>query len=153
MALGRRGHSRLGEYAKTLDLKIVIELEPFPISLVNDVETMVRLLDDVGLANVQANIDVSHLALSRVRPEELRRLKGRAGHVHISDCDGRVHGDLPPGRGVVDFEPYLREIKALEIDGAISIELEFAPDANRSLSGSKRPTRRPIGCWRRWAAR
>jgi sugar phosphate isomerase/epimerase len=125
------GIRTLGEYAKTLDLKIVIELEPFPMSLVNDVETMVRLLDDVGLANVQANIDVSHLALSRVRPEELRRLKGRAGHVHISDCDGRVHGDLPPGRGVVEFEPYLREIKALQIDGAISIELEFAPDPNR----------------------
>lgn len=109
----------------------MIELEPFPLSLVNDVDTMVRLLDDVGLASVQANIDVSHLALSHVRPEELRRLAGRAGHVHISDCDGRVHGDLPPGRGVVEFEPYLREIKALAIDGAISIELEFAPQPER----------------------
>jgi D-psicose/D-tagatose/L-ribulose 3-epimerase len=122
---------RLGHHAGELGLRITIELEPFPLSLVNDVDTMVRLLDDVGRANVQANIDVSHLALSRVRPEELRRLSGRAGHVHISDCDGRVHGDLPPGRGVVDFEPYLREIKDLAIDGAISIELEFAPQPDR----------------------
>ncbi len=43
------------------------------------------------------------------------------------DCDGKVHGDLPPGRGVVDFVPYLREIAALAIDGAISIELEYSP--------------------------
>src|SRR6185437_6800763 len=80
---------------------------------------------------VKANIDISHLVLSHVAPEELRRLKGRAGHVHISDCDGKVHGDLPPGRGVVPFEPYLREIKALDIDGAISIELEYAPQPDQ----------------------
>jgi len=61
----------------------------------------------------------------------LRRLKGKAVHVHISDCDGHVHGDLPPGRGVVDFEPYLREIKELGIDGAVSIELEYSPEPDK----------------------
>ena len=44
------------------------------------------------------------------------------------ECDGKVHGDLPPGQGVVDFAPYLREIKDLNIDGAISIELEYPPE-------------------------
>src|SRR5262249_39368165 len=83
--------------------------------------------DEVGHPAVNANIDISHLELSHTRPEELRRLKGKAIHVHLSDCDGRVHGDLPPGRGVVKFGPYLREVKALGIDGAISIELEYSP--------------------------
>jgi sugar phosphate isomerase/epimerase len=69
--------------------------------------------------------------LSCVEPKELRRLKGRAGHVHLSDCDGRVHGDLPPGRGVVEFAPYLAEIKVLEIDGVVSIELEYSPEPDR----------------------
>ncbi|MCH7729692.1 MAG: sugar phosphate isomerase/epimerase, partial [Planctomycetes bacterium] len=81
--------------------------------------------------SVKANIDVSHLVLSHVEPQELRRLKGRAAHVHISDCDGKVHGDLPPGRGVVAFEPYLREIKNMEIDGAVSIELEYSPEPDK----------------------
>jgi sugar phosphate isomerase/epimerase len=80
---------------------------------------------------VRANIDVSHLLLADVAPEQLRRLKNKAIHVHISDCDGKKHGDLPPGRGVVPFEPYLREIKALNIDGAISIELEYSPEPQR----------------------
>jgi D-psicose/D-tagatose/L-ribulose 3-epimerase len=118
----------LGTYAAERGLEIVIELEPFAMSLVNDVDTMVRFLDDVALAAVKANIDVSHLVLSKVKPEELRRLKGRAGHVHISDCDGKKHGDLPPGRGVVPFAPYLREIKDLAIDGTVSIELEYSPE-------------------------
>jgi sugar phosphate isomerase/epimerase len=125
------GVRKLGLRARELGLKIMIELEPFPLSLVNDIDTMVDFLDEVDLDSVQANIDISHLALSKVKPEELRRLKGRVGHVHISDCDGRAHGDLPPGRGVVQFDGYLREIKALDIDGAIAIELEFAPEPER----------------------
>jgi D-psicose/D-tagatose/L-ribulose 3-epimerase len=121
----------LSEYAGERNLQIALELEPFPLSLVNNVDTMVRFLDDVGHAACRANIDVSHLCLSKVRPEELRRLRGKAIHVHISDCDGKRHGDLPPGRGVVDFAPYLREIKALEIDGSISIELEYSPEPDK----------------------
>lgn len=121
----------LGRRAGELGLEIVVELEPFPLSLVNDIDSMLRFLDEVAEPSVKANIDVSHLVLSKVAPEELRRLKGRAGHVHISDCDGKVHGDLPPGRGVVAFEPYLREIKQLGIDGAVSIELEYSPQPER----------------------
>jgi sugar phosphate isomerase/epimerase len=121
----------LARYAETLGLQIALELEPFHLSLLNNVDEMVRFIDDVDHPALRANIDVSHLCLSKVAPAELRRLKGKAIHVHISDCDGKVHGDLPPGRGVVDFLPYLREIKALDIDGSISIELEYSPEPDK----------------------
>lgn len=122
---------RLADYAANLGLEIALELEPFPLSLLNNVDRMVQFLDDVGHPAVKANIDISHLYLAKVPAEEIRRLKGRCAHVHISDCDGLQHGDLPPGRGVVPFEPYLREIAALEIPGAISIELEYSPEPDR----------------------
>lgn len=122
---------QLGNYADHLGLQIALELEPFQLSLLNNVDAMVRFIDDVNHPAVAANIDVSHLQLAKVAPEELRRLKGKAIHVHISDCDGKVHGDLPPGRGVVDFAPYLREVAALGIDGAVSIELEYSPEPER----------------------
>jgi sugar phosphate isomerase/epimerase len=128
---GARNVRELGKYAADLGLQIALELEPFKLSLVNNVDSMLRFLNDVNHPAVQANIDVSHLQLSGTAPEELRRLKGRAIHVHLSDCDGKVHGDLPPGRGVVDFPPYLREIKALGIDGALSIELEYSPQPDK----------------------
>lgn len=121
----------LGDYAADLGVEIALELEPFKLSLVNSVDSMVRFLDDCDHPAVKANIDVSHLVLADVAPEELRRLQGKAAHVHISDCDGKVHGDLPPGRGVVEFEPYLREIKDLAIDGAVSIELEYSPEPDK----------------------
>jgi D-psicose/D-tagatose/L-ribulose 3-epimerase len=126
-----RNLRELGRYAAELGLQIALELEPFQLSLLNNVDNMVRFIDEVDHPAVRANIDVSHLELSRTRPEELRRLRGKAIHVHLSDCDGKVHGDLPPGRGVVSFGPYLREIKALDIDGAVSIELEYSPQPER----------------------
>ena len=131
-ALGTGAVHQLGQRAAELGLEIVLELEPFALSLVRDVDSMVRFLDDVNLPNVKANLDISHLVLSRVPAEEIRRLKGRVGHVHLSDCDGKVHGDLPPGRGVVEFAPYLREIKNLGLgDRVISIELEYSPEPER----------------------
>lgn len=121
----------LADHAGELGLQIALELEPFPLSLLNNVERMARFIDEVDHPALRANIDISHLLLAGVPPQELRHLKGKAIHVHISDCDGKVHGDLPPGRGVVDFAPYLEEIRALDIDGAISIELEYSPEPDQ----------------------
>lgn len=121
----------LGDYAADLGLEIALELEPFHLSLLNNVDSMVRFIDEVNHPAVKANIDVSHLLLAKTAPEELRRLHGKAIHVHISDCDGKVHGDLPPGRGVVPFAPYLAEIARLQIPGSVSIELEYSPEPEK----------------------
>ena len=119
---------RLGDYADKKNIDIALELEPFRLSLLNSVETMVRFVDECAHPRVRANIDISHLVLSDTTPAEVARLKNKAIHVHLSDCDGKVHGDLPPGRGVVKFAPYLQAIKELEMKGVVSIELEYSPE-------------------------
>jgi len=122
----------LGVRAAALGLEIALELEPFRLSLVNDVASMVRFLDEVEHPAVKANLDVSHLVLADQPADLIDRLRGRVAHVHISDCDGKVHGDLPPGRGVIAFGPYLDAIARLGIDdAAVSVELEFPPDPGR----------------------
>jgi len=122
---------RLAEYAERMGVRIALELEPFALSLLNTVDRMAAFIDEVDHPALRANIDISHLVLAHLEPAELRKLAGRAIHVHISDCDGKVHGDLPPGRGVVNFAPYLDEIRNLNINGVISIELEYSPDPAR----------------------
>jgi sugar phosphate isomerase/epimerase len=122
---------RLADHAGALGVEIALELEPFPLSLLNDVDRMVQFIDEVDHEALRANIDISHLLLAGVDASEVSKLRGKAIHVHISDCDGKVHGDLPPGRGVVDFAPYLRAIADLGMEGAMSIELEYAPDPDR----------------------
>lgn len=124
----------LGEYAKNLGLEIVMEMEPFRESLLNDVPKMKKFLDDVSSPSVKANLDISHLVLANQGPELLESLRGLIGHIHISDCDGKVHGDLPPGRGVVNFAPYLAKISDLGLnqdDVVMSIELEYSPEPDK----------------------
>ena len=118
----------LGEYAAELGVEIAIELEPFKLSLVNNLDRMVEFLNDVNHPAVRANMDISHLHLSHTPADQIPRLKGRIAHVHFSDCDGKVHGDLPPGRGVVNFVPYLKALKDVGFDGTVSIELEYSPE-------------------------
>jgi D-psicose/D-tagatose/L-ribulose 3-epimerase len=133
-AVGVSNVRTLGHYAAEVGLEIALELEPFPLSLLNDVDSMARFLDQVNLPSVKANLDISHLVLAKQPPALLERLRGRIAHVHISDCDGKVHGDLPPGRGVVDFPPYLAAIQRLGLDDAtISIELEYSPEPDKII--------------------
>jgi sugar phosphate isomerase/epimerase len=122
---------RVGDYADRKNIDIALELEPFRLSLLNSVPSMVRFIDECDHPRVRANVDISHLVLSDTAPNELQPLKGRAIHVHISDCDGKVHGDLPPGRGVVKFLPYLQAVKELNLNGVMSVELEYSPEPNR----------------------
>jgi D-psicose/D-tagatose/L-ribulose 3-epimerase len=121
-----------GEHARSLGLEIAMELEPFHLSLLNSVDAMVRFLDDVGMPEtVRANCDISHLHLVRTPFEEVGKLKGKIAHVHLSDCDGKVHGDLPPGRGITPVRDYLAAIQQTGYDGVVSIELEYSPEPDR----------------------
>ncbi len=122
---------KIGDYADKKNVDIALELEPFRLSLLNSVDEMARFVDECNHPRVRANIDISHLVLADAGPHELAKLKGKAIHVHLSDCDGKVHGDLPPGRGVVKFAPYLQAIKELNIQGSVSIELEYSPDPSK----------------------
>jgi sugar phosphate isomerase/epimerase len=122
---------KLGDYAAELGVRIALELEPFKLSLLNTVGEMVRFLDDVNHPAVMANADISHLHLAGTPFEEVARLKGRIAHVHLSDCDGKVHGDLPPGRGVAPVKEYLAAVRDTGFDGVVSIELEYSPEPDK----------------------
>ncbi|RLS34298.1 MAG: sugar phosphate isomerase/epimerase [Planctomycetota bacterium] len=130
--LGVDAVRQLGRYAADRGLKIAIELEPFRLSVVNSIDSMLAFLDAVGLPDtVRANCDISHLHLVGTPPADVARLAGKIEHVHVSDCDGRVHGDLPPGRGVTPISDYMAAIRDSGYDGVVSIELEFSPQPER----------------------
>jgi sugar phosphate isomerase/epimerase len=122
----------VGKYAKSLGLEIAIELEPFKLSLVNSLDTMVKFLDDCDMPKtIRANCDISHMHLVKTPFKEVQKLKGRISHVHLSDCNGKVHGDLPPGRGVTPIAKYLEQIRDIGFDKTVSIELEYAPEPDK----------------------
>ena len=134
MGNGRRRHEKVGRHAKQRGLEVAIELLPFEFAFVNTLDTMERFLDAVDMENVKATIDISHFWLQRIPPKDIERLRGRVSHVHISDCDGINHGDLPPGRGNTPFGEYLSAIRDIGFVGAASVELEFPADPAGMLS-------------------
>ena len=122
---------QVGRHAAERRLELAIELLPFEYAFIRTLEDMERFLDDVGLENVKATVDISHFWLMRIPPAALARLKGRIAQVHVSDCDGVNHGDLPPGRGNTPFGEYLSAIRDAGFAGEAAVELEFPPDSNR----------------------
>lgn len=122
---------QVGRRAAERRLELAIELLPFEYAFIKTLDDMERFLDDVGLANVKATVDISHFWLMRIPPSALARLKGRISQVHVSDCDGVNHGDMPPGRGNTPFRDYMSAIREAGFDGAASVELEFPPDSSQ----------------------
>jgi sugar phosphate isomerase/epimerase len=120
-----------GEYAQSKGLEIVLELEPFEAALLKDVDELVRFVREIDHPAVRANADISHLHLSNASFDDVAKLKGLIGHIHLSDCDGKVHGDLPAGHGVTPIKEYLQAIVDTGYDGTVSIELEYSPDPDK----------------------
>jgi D-psicose/D-tagatose/L-ribulose 3-epimerase len=121
----------LGEYAESRGLEVVIELEPFSQALIKDVDELARFIREVDHPAVKANADISHLHLSDASFDDVKKLEGMIGHIHLSDCDGEKHGDLPAGRGVTPIKEYLKAIADTGYSGTVSIELEYSPDPDR----------------------
>jgi D-psicose/D-tagatose/L-ribulose 3-epimerase len=120
-----------GEYARSKGLEIVLELEPFEQALLKDVDELARFVREIDHPAVRANADISHLHLSHASFDDVKKLEGLIGHIHLSDCDGKVHGDLPAGHGVTPIKDYLQAIVDTGYDGTVSIELEYSPDPDK----------------------
>ena len=123
----------LAEYAEAQGIELVIELEPFEHAVAGSVHEVARLIGEVDHPAVKANADVSHLHLSGASFDDVAVLSGMIGHVHVSDCDGKVHGDMPPGRGVTPIKDYLQAILDTGYTGTVSVELERIPEPERMV--------------------
>ncbi len=119
---------QLADYAAEKGVEIVLELEPFTEALVNNVDNLVRFVKDVDRPNFRANADISHLHLADASFDDVAKMKGLIGHIHLSDCNGKTHGDLPAGMGVTPIKEYLQAIVDTGYEGTVSIELEYSPD-------------------------
>jgi len=128
----------LAEHAAPKNVEIVLELEPFTEALVNTVENLVRFVKEVDRPNFRANADISHLHLAGATIEDVSQLTGLIGHIHLSDCDGKVHGDLPAGMGVTPIREYLQAIVDTGYEGTVSIEIEYSPEPEKIVEWATR---------------
>jgi sugar phosphate isomerase/epimerase len=122
------GIREIADYAHTLGIETGLEFETPKHNIINSVESLKRMLDDVGRQYVQGNVDFVHMYVVGDAPETLQNLKGRLLNVHFADCKGRKHAHYPPGSGVVPLREYLSALKDIDYHGAIQMELEWSPE-------------------------
>jgi len=125
------GVREVADYCHTLGIEIALEYVPYRFYLLNSVAEMARFIDEASHPSIKANADISHLYLMGDAPESLELLRGKVINVHFSDCDGKLHGDLPPGRGVVPLKEYLRALKHIGVGCPISVELQWPDDPRK----------------------
>ena len=78
-----------------------------------------QLLQRVGDARVQAQLDLYHMArLGERLPDSIARLAGRIGHVQFADCPGRGE----PGSGSLDFAGACAALRAAGYQGWLAAE-------------------------------
>jgi sugar phosphate isomerase/epimerase len=89
--------------------------QPHEFQPVFDAFPEIRLTLDVGHAN---------LGGGKNRSSEFIRLYGyRIGHVHANDNFGKEDAHLPIGAGIIDFEKIMRELKDVQYDETITLEV------------------------------
>lgn len=121
---------------------LCLELEPGPAAVMSSVDDFICLQDRLRELSPDApqillNVDIAHMMLQGITVDDLKKVEGRIGHMHISDhaCHsetGGVHGsDLPPGtfHRYEEYEPWLKlavklTARSRVFSGVLALELE-----------------------------
>jgi sugar phosphate isomerase/epimerase len=93
-----------------------LEVEPHVYFVVNDTAKMAKAIEDIGMPNVVANVDIGHLSILREGPQALEKLARRILHAHISETDTFEHTNSIIGTGVADFRTYVDKLLELGIE-------------------------------------
>jgi len=111
--------STIREYAEwCLDKGVLVDLEldPHVYFVVNSAVRMAQVIEDIGMPNVFANVDIGHLCITREAPHRLEKLRDRMLHVHLSETDTYEHTNSILGTGKADFRAYVDKVVALGIE-------------------------------------
>ncbi len=129
-------------YARERDIWLNIEYEPGTYGpggiFIANAKDALRMIEDVGLANLGVNLDVGHaFVCGEDIPQLIRTLaeRGLLRHVHLEDIeekeDGRrVHFHLVPGTGNLPFPPVPRALREVGYKGCVTLELYSLWDRN-----------------------
>ena len=123
------------EIAKGLERTII--MEPRVGEVICSTDSMIRLINDVNMANFKANFDTGHFGAQRENvPLALMKLEGKFANIHISDNNPINSDHLPVGDGIIDWMEFFRILKHMGYDGYLGLDL--TGDIDTLKDGMKR---------------
>ena len=126
---------------------LAFALEGHPHVIVSHVDSFLRAHKEAARKNFGMNYDTSMQADQREHPAmSLRKLgKQRLMHMHVRDDDSLASHQVPVGMGLIDWDGVVMELKKMDFDGFLSIEISKYKDPVRWLKFSKEYLEEVIG--------
>ncbi len=114
-----------------------IIMEPRVAEVVCSVDSMIRLVRDVGMDNFKANFDTGHFSAQRENVSlALMKLEGQYANIHVSDNNPADTNHLPPGEGIIDWDEFFRVLRLQRYDGYLGLDLGNRPSLVEDLKKS-----------------
>lgn len=115
-----------------------IIMEPRVGEVICSVDSLLRLISDVGRPNFKANFDTGHFSAQRESiPLALTKLEGQFANIHVSDNDPRDTHHLPVGEGSIDWREFFRVLKKQNYTGYLGLDLGGREEIERDLRQSR----------------
>jgi sugar phosphate isomerase/epimerase len=84
---------------------------------------MLFLLGAIRETNVGTCLDTGHAFLSRDLRTVVHKLSGHLKMLHVNDNRGGWDDHLPPGKGLIDWESLIRQLRHWKFHGTLILEL------------------------------
>ncbi len=104
---------------------VTLLIEPEPGLMIERFDQYLEFAGMVDSPRLGLNFDIGHAYCVREDPQDwIAPMRPHTKHYHLEDIAAtRAHRHLIPGRGAIDFESTLREIRASGYDGWLTVEL------------------------------
>lgn len=118
--------------AKNVGLKLIVE--PRVGEIINNTDSMLRLIEAVNEPNFGAILDTGHqYAQKEILPLSIAKLKDRLMYLHLSDNDSTRNDHFVPGQGTIDWEGFFAALKLIDYKGYAGLDIA---KTNEELSES-----------------
>jgi sugar phosphate isomerase/epimerase len=115
--------SRCTAIAKAHGLTLLIE--PRVGELTSTSDGLLRLCQAVNDDHLGVIFDTAHLnAQKELLPVSVHKLGRLIRYVHVADNDGRDDHHYPMGRGTIDWQELVRNLRGIGFDGIYAVDLE-----------------------------
>ena len=117
-------------YADEMGVKMCIENMPdMEGYLFKDINHLNYLADQLG---VFMTLDVGHAHNTGFSTEEMIK-PSRLKHIHLSDNDGSFDNHEALGKGTIDFDNLLKNLKNINYSGVLTVEVKNRAEIKESL--------------------
>ena len=98
------------------------------------VDSMVRLIADVGRKNFRANCDAAHFCAQRENvPLALMKLEDRYANIHTADNDCATADHLALRDGIIDWVEFFGILKRQGYEGYLGLDLGSSDSMEQDL--------------------